>query len=336
MLTSAGSGRVDPSRTRLASALLRAGGHAHDPGRELRDGLHQVGLGGHYAANVLVGGVSFVEGASEKCDPLSLEVLPPGGTVELLERPRPAHAPAGAVGGAVHRVLDAEAHREVARVGHCTGDDPKVARAGGGGALAMHDHLLPAPLFGEGEVVVVLGYERGPSPEPVCDALVDDRMVRRGEAAGQANREPVFLPLLRGELQPRQLLRLPFDATTDLLSHLRVPGSDLVAHAPAPRVGEERQIGATYLRRREQPRLLCVQVFGHGEGPEFDEVVAAPRGPELHTRRILQPPEEAGSAPRGVVEDLVGGTAVVAHAGAEEHLFVESALQLVLLLAEDV
>src|SRR5215210_8901315 len=103
MLTSAGSGRVNPSRTRLASALLRAGVHAHDPGRELPDGLHQVGLGGHYTAHVLVGGGGLVEGASEECDPLLLEILSPGGTVELLECPRPAHAPAGPVGGAVHR-----------------------------------------------------------------------------------------------------------------------------------------------------------------------------------------------------------------------------------------
>src|SRR5215212_819833 len=109
--------KVYPSQTCLASALLRAGVHAYDPGRELPDGLHQVGLGGHYAAHVLVGVRGFVEGASEKGDPLLLEILPPGGTVELLERPRPAHASAGPVGGAVYRVFDAEAHREIARVG---------------------------------------------------------------------------------------------------------------------------------------------------------------------------------------------------------------------------
>src|SRR5215211_8357300 len=165
-----GLGKGNPSPTRLAPALLRTGVHAHDPGRELPDSLHQVGLGGHYAAHVLVGGGGFVEGASEECDPPLLEILSPGGTVELFEGPRPAHAPSGPVGGAVHRVLDAQAYREVARIGHRSRDDPKLARTGRGGALAVHDHLLPAPLFGEGEVVVVLGYERGFGPDPAGDA----------------------------------------------------------------------------------------------------------------------------------------------------------------------
>src|SRR5919107_1575545 len=102
-----GLGKGYPTPTRLAPALLRTGVHTRDPGRELPDGLHQVGLGGHYAAHVLVGGGGFVEGASEECDPLLLEILSPGGTVELLERPRPAHASAGPVGGAVYRVFDA-------------------------------------------------------------------------------------------------------------------------------------------------------------------------------------------------------------------------------------
>jgi len=89
---------------------------------------------------------------------------------------------------------------------------------------------------------------------------------------------------------------------------------------------EKRQVRATGFQRREQSRLLCTKVPGHSEGPELDEVVATPRGPELHTRCILQPPEKAGSAPREVVEDLMGGEAVVAHARAEESLLAEGAL----------
>ncbi len=42
-------------------------------------------------------------------------------------------------------------------------------------------------------------------------------------------------------------------------------------------------------------------------------------------------PEKAGRAPRGVVQDRVGRAAVVAHAGAEERLLVEDALEVVLL-----
>jgi DNA-binding XRE family transcriptional regulator len=101
-----GLGKGNPSPARLAPALLRTGVHAHDPGRELPDSLHQVGLGGHYAAHVLVGGGGFVEGASEECDPPLLEILSPGGTVELFEGPRPPPWEAGAL---ARMVLD---HRE--------------------------------------------------------------------------------------------------------------------------------------------------------------------------------------------------------------------------------
>src|SRR3712207_8917122 len=72
----------------------------------------------------------------------------------------------------------------------------RSARIGRGGALAVHDHLLPAPLLGESKVVVVLGYEGGFGPDPVGDALVDDRVVRRGKRSEEHT----------SELQSRQYL----------------------------------------------------------------------------------------------------------------------------------
>src|SRR5215218_2672203 len=165
------------SRLPRAPVLLRAGVHTYDPGRELPDGLHQVGLGGHHPVDILVGGWRLVEGAAEQCDPLVSEVLLPGIPVELLESPRPAHAPAGPVGGAVHRVLDTEPQRKVARVGHGPRHDPEHAGPRGGGALAVHDHLLPAPLLSEREVVVVLADERRLGSDPASEAIVDHRVV---------------------------------------------------------------------------------------------------------------------------------------------------------------
>jgi hypothetical protein len=46
-------------------------------------------------------------------------------------------------------------------------------------------------------------------------------------------------------------------------------------------------------------------------------VITAPGGSELHTRRVLEAPEEVGSSPGGVVEDLVRRVPVVAHASTE-------------------
>jgi hypothetical protein len=155
-------------------------------------------------------------------------------------------------------------------------------------------------------------------------------------AASQEHREPVFLALLRRQLQPRQLLRLPFEARAALLGELRVAGGDLVSHAPAPGVGEKRQVRATWFERRDNPRLLLLKVLGYGEGPELDKVIAAPRGSELHTRRVLEAPQKAGSSPGGVVEDLVRRVPVVAHPGAEERLVFEGAFQFVLPLAKHV
>src|SRR5215218_159557 len=149
-----------------ATVLPGAGVHAHDPWGELPDRLHQIDLGGHHGARVLVCLGRLVEGATEKCDPLLPEVLPPGSLVELLERPRPAHAPARPMGSAVQRVLGAEAEGNVTGVGHRPWHDPEHACSRGGGALAVDHHLLPAPLLGEGEVVVVLGDKGSLSPDP--------------------------------------------------------------------------------------------------------------------------------------------------------------------------
>src|SRR5215218_3050295 len=271
---------------------LRAGVHAHDPGREFSNGLYEVGLGGHDLAYVLVGGGRLVEGSSEKCDPLLPEVLLPGGRVELLERPRPAHTPAGPVGGAVHRVLDAETQGDVARVGHRPGNDPQIASPGGGGALAVHDHLLPVPLFGEGEVVVVLGHERGISPDPTGDAIVDDRMIRRGKPARQAHREPVFLTLLSRELKPRQLLRLPFEAPSTLLGDLGVAGGYLVADAPAPRVGEEGQVGGPASSGASRRAFSASRSSGTVKAPNSTKWLPLPEVPSCTRAVSLRPPRK--------------------------------------------
>src|SRR5215207_959457 len=240
------------------------------------------------------------------------------------------------MGGAVNGVLDAEAQCEVARVGHGSRHYPEHAHPRRGGALAVHDHLLPAPLLGEGEVVVVLGNERCILSDPACEAIVDHRVVRRGESASQAHREPVFLAFLRRQLEPRELLRLPLQSRATLLGDLRVAGGDLVSYAPTPGVGEKRQVRVTRFERREHPHLLGPEILGHGECAELDEVITAPGGSELHTRRVLEAPEEAGSPPGGVVEDLVRRVPVVAHASTEKRLIFESALELVLLLTQHV
>jgi hypothetical protein len=69
------------------------------------------------------------------------------------------------------------------------------------------------------------------------------------------------------------LIHLPFQARTTLLGDLRVARGDLVSHAPAPGVGEKRQVRAIGFQRRENPRLLVFQVLWHGESAELDEVV---------------------------------------------------------------
>ena len=111
-----------------------------------------------------------------------------------------------------------------------------------------------------------------------------------------------------------------------LFGDLRVSGGDLVSHAPAAGVGEKRQVRATWFKRRENPRLLLLEVLGYGEGPELDEVIATPRGSELHTRRVLEASQKAGSSPGGVVEDLVRRVPVVTHPGTEERFSLKGTL----------
>ena len=76
----------------------------------------------------------------------------------------------------------------------------------------MNDHFFfhavdHVPLF-PGEVVMVLEVQQHFGAEIGGHVLVDERVVRRGVAAHQLHRRPVFLAFLRIQRQPRQALQL--------------------------------------------------------------------------------------------------------------------------------
>src|SRR3712207_3508683 len=137
-----------------------------------------------------------------------------------LEGPSTAHEAAGAVGGGVEGGGVALAAHYVARVAHGAGYDTHNARARGGGALAVDDHLAlvstpAAHLLPPGVVVVVLPGDGLLPAEQLAqgarDLLVDHGVVRRGEATSEVHGEPVLRPFLGGEREPGEVGGIPLE-----------------------------------------------------------------------------------------------------------------------------
>ena len=88
---------------------------------------------------------------------------------------------------------------------------PEHASARGRRALAMHDDFALFAVhdvaFFPREVVMVLDVEDHVRAELPRDVLVDERVVRRGVAAHQVHRGPVFLAVRVVEREPREVLQ---------------------------------------------------------------------------------------------------------------------------------
>ena len=176
---------------------------------------------------------------------------------------------------------------------------------------------------------MVLDVEDHVRAELLGDVLVDERVVRRGVAAHQVHRGPVFLAVGVVEREPREVLEFLRQVLVAGHRALAVEIAHLRARAARTRVREQREVFA----RLKAKRLRLLRV--HGERAELDEVVAASARAELRPRLVAQPVRHRRNAPVFVHHVVLAALLELA-AHAEARLALDEVRETIALAGEGV